>query len=106
VNEGFTALTQLGQTFVIPCWLERDCLVKEVICCMLDFGVFAANWGGAHGVQKGIRREGRRKGGEGGRLATTEIGSLAQQLAGFSALFLKLGEGRWIKGRRGRRCGG
>ena len=68
---------------------------------MFDFGVFAANWG-AHGVQKGIRREG----GEGGRLATTEIGSLAQQLAGFSALFLKLGEGRRGGGLRGGEEGG
>ena len=73
---------------------------------MFDFGDFAANWGGAHGVQKGIRREGRRKGGEGGRLATTEIGSLAQQLAGYSARLLKLGEGRRGGGLRGGEEGG
>ena len=44
------------------------------------------------------RMRGGKEEGEGGRLATTETGSLAQQLAGFSALFLKLGEGRRVGG--------
>ena len=56
MNEGFTALAQLGQTFVVPCWLERDCLVKEVIIDisnLFNFGVSVATWGRAHGEGRG-----------------------------------------------------
>ena len=95
MNEGFTALTQLGQTFVIPCCLERDCLVKEVIIDisnLFNFGVSVATWGRAHGEGRGGKGRvggkwerkgkgrGRRRGGGRGR----------RSVSAFAKIFLTL----------------